>query len=109
MEIDTRLPLIIFIPDLAPKVVNDIVETIDIYPTLVELAGFAVPENIQGEHLLKKTRNYALLQISRDTITGLSVRNPDFYSTIFIFVGLTNNYFKLEIRVSAQERILPAI
>jgi iduronate 2-sulfatase len=78
MEIDTRVPLIISIPGRIPRREENIVETIDIYPTLVALAGFDIPKNLQGESLLEKTKDYAISQIPRDSIIGNSLRTPDY-------------------------------
>ena len=78
MEIDTRVPLIIYVPGDEPKVVADIVESIDIYPTLAELAGFEIPQNLAGENLFHKKRNFAISEIPRDSVTGHSIRTKDF-------------------------------
>ena len=78
MEIDTRVPLIIYVPGCKPQVVSDIVETIDIYPTLLELAGFQIPEKLEGENLFHKKRDFALSVIPRDSVTGYAIRTPDF-------------------------------
>ncbi len=52
-EIDTRAPLIIRAPNDrgAGKRVEKLVEFVDIYPTLSELAGLPVPEHLQGVSL----------------------------------------------------------
>ncbi|MFQ5569189.1 MAG: sulfatase [Rhodothermales bacterium] len=49
-EIDTRAPLIISAPNAGEngRQSNGIVEFVDIYPTLVELAGLPVPEGLEG-------------------------------------------------------------
>jgi len=78
MEIDTRIPLLFRVPGKEPKVIQNIVETIDIYPTLVRLAGLKQAFKLEGEDLLQKTRNFALSQITRDTMVGYSVRTPEF-------------------------------
>jgi iduronate 2-sulfatase len=51
LEIDTHAPLIVRVPN-APsngKPLPQLVEFIDIYPTLCELAGIAQPQNIEGK------------------------------------------------------------
>lgn len=78
MEIDTRVPLIINIPGQEAKTVSHIAETIDLYPTLARLAGQKIPSGLEGEDLFNKNRNYALSQITRDSIIGYSVRTPEF-------------------------------
>jgi len=49
-----RAPLIIVAPEtVSPKSVSkSIVETIDLYPTLCDLTGLPIPENLNGESLL---------------------------------------------------------
>jgi iduronate 2-sulfatase len=49
-SIDTRVPLIISIPELrkSPVSTDEFVEFVDIYPTLCELAGLDIPENLEG-------------------------------------------------------------
>ncbi|KAA3656077.1 MAG: DUF229 domain-containing protein, partial [Calditrichaeota bacterium] len=49
-EIDTRVPLIIRVPGMKNKnaKLDQLVEFVDVYPTLCELAGLPVPEHLQG-------------------------------------------------------------
>ena len=49
-EIATRVPLIVWTPDLKNpgKSTNGIVELLDIYPTLCELAGLPIPDHCEG-------------------------------------------------------------
>jgi arylsulfatase A-like enzyme len=53
-EESTRIPLIFKIPDTKNKgkICNQPVSTLDIYPTLAELAGFKVPKHCDGKSLL---------------------------------------------------------
>jgi arylsulfatase A-like enzyme len=50
-EIDTRVPLLIYAPgaNANGKSCGSLVELVDIYPTLCELAGLPVPEVVEGE------------------------------------------------------------
>jgi arylsulfatase A-like enzyme len=50
----TQTPLIVRWPAGLPKgrVVNDVVQTIDVFPTLLELNGIAPPAGIQGQSLV---------------------------------------------------------
>lgn len=49
-EIATRVPLMIWTPDMKTrgKKTNALVELVDIYPSLCELAGVAVPKHVEG-------------------------------------------------------------
>jgi arylsulfatase A-like enzyme len=51
METAARHPLIIQVPGNRSAVVSDIVEALDIYPTLLDLAGYDIPEYLQGRSL----------------------------------------------------------
>jgi iduronate 2-sulfatase len=57
-EIDTRVPLIVSGAGVAAKgkQSNALVEFVDIYPTLVELAGFEVPEALHGKSFVPLLR-----------------------------------------------------
>jgi len=53
-----RVPLIISAPDLSKDRINaSIVEMLDIYPTLAELAGLTAPKEIQGKSLVNLLKN----------------------------------------------------
>jgi arylsulfatase A-like enzyme len=54
-----RVPLIMRVPNQtsAGKTTEALVELIDMYPTLVELSGLNVPENIQGKSFLPLFKN----------------------------------------------------
>jgi arylsulfatase A-like enzyme/Flp pilus assembly protein TadD len=47
-----HIPLFLFYPGIEPKMVRENASHIDIFPTVCELLGLPVPENIQGESLL---------------------------------------------------------
>jgi iduronate 2-sulfatase len=49
-EIATRIPLIVSVPKQrsAGKSTDALVETVDVYPTLVELCGLPLPEGLEG-------------------------------------------------------------
>jgi iduronate 2-sulfatase len=52
-ELDTRAPLIVSAPGLAPGRTSALVEFVDIYPTLVEIAGIGPPSQVlEGESLV---------------------------------------------------------
>jgi arylsulfatase A-like enzyme len=46
--IPTRVPLIISLPKLEPQRVSSLVQSIDIYPTILDLVGISHPASIQG-------------------------------------------------------------
>ncbi|MDP6637456.1 MAG: sulfatase [Phycisphaerae bacterium] len=47
-ETDTRVPLIVRSPGIAPGVRSQFVEFVDVYPTLCQLAGLDVPDDLEG-------------------------------------------------------------
>ena len=61
-ENGTHLPLIIAIPNGAGGVEYRPVDSYDIYPTLVDLAGFDVPGYLQGNLLSSATRGDTILK-----------------------------------------------
>jgi arylsulfatase A-like enzyme len=48
MEEAIRIPLVIAVPDKTIGVSQQVVETIDLYPTLTELCGLPPPPEVQG-------------------------------------------------------------
>ncbi len=48
----TRVPLVIAGPGIEPRVVPDLVRTVDVLPTLLELVGCAVPDGLAGRSLV---------------------------------------------------------
>jgi iduronate 2-sulfatase len=58
-EIDTRVPMIISGPGVKTRgqQCNALVEFVDIYPTLCEMAHFPVPEHLQGTSLVPLLEN----------------------------------------------------
>ncbi|MFW6169231.1 MAG: sulfatase/phosphatase domain-containing protein [Planctomycetota bacterium] len=49
MDLSVRTPLIIRAPGAAPRRVEQLVEFVDLYPTLAEMAGLAVPDHGHGK------------------------------------------------------------
>lgn len=56
-ELANRIPLVVRAPGVTPGVANGLVESVDIYPTLVELAGLPAPARLQGESFTVALRN----------------------------------------------------
>lgn len=85
-ENSDRIPLIVSYPGMKQKgkVSRSIVEMIDLYPTLSDLAGLRVPSYLAGRSFKKitgdprqKTRNSALSQVSG----GYTLRTTDYRYT----------------------------
>ena len=56
-EESVQVPFIIKVPGKKPAVSNSLVELIDLYPTIAELAGLEYSEHIQGQSLTKTLDN----------------------------------------------------
>ena len=56
-ELANRIPLIVRAPGVGTGVAQTLVESVDIYPTLVELAGLPRPEHLQGESFARALSN----------------------------------------------------
>ena len=55
-EGNTRVPLLLRLPDYRPRRYDGLVQSIDLLPTLLELAGEQVPPDVQGRSLLGALR-----------------------------------------------------
>ena len=53
----TRVPLIISVPGLEPGRSKSIVELVDIFPTICQFTGVAIPNSVQGVSLVKVLKN----------------------------------------------------
>ena len=93
-EYATRCPLIIKAPGkLQGEVIQSPSELLDIYPTLVELAGFEIPDTLDGNSLVPildgtadKIKAFAISQFRRGGNLGFSLR-----SEYFQYVEWRNN------------------
>ena len=68
-----RIPLLIAAPGIAPARTSALVETVDIYPTLSELAGLTMPTGLDGVSIAKVLRNPQ--QEVRESIIHVYPRN----------------------------------
>lgn len=99
-ELDTRVPLLVSYPGMKQKgkTTNGLVELIDIYPSLCQLAGLPVPNTLQGvsfvpllENPGKAGKSAAFSQHTRESykrdiypnrdVMGYSVRTPQYRFT----------------------------
>ncbi len=98
-ELDTRIPMMIYVPGMAqPGVATDaLVESVDIYPTLAELAGLPAPADLDGMSLTplledpsREFRDVALSQFSRPwkklapKAMGYTIRMPRYRYTRWV-------------------------
>ena len=58
-ELATRIPLVVRAPGTTAGMASGLVESVDIYPTLVELAGLPMPGHLQGESFSAALQNPA--------------------------------------------------
>lgn len=75
----TRVPLILSVPGMKPGRTKSLVELVDIFPTLADLAGSGLPEGVQGKSLVpvlndnSATVRQGALSLNR----GYSLRTSD--------------------------------
>lgn len=61
MDIDTRVPFMISVPGgKSGAVCDQMVETLDLYPTLADLCGFEAPDHVDGKSLRPLLENPSL-------------------------------------------------
>lgn len=67
-------PLIVYMPGIKPKMIKEVTENIDIYPTLLEINGMSTEGTIQGRSLYEFIYNnkenlhrYAIAEIGEET------------------------------------------
>lgn len=87
-EVDTRVPLIIYSPDMRRKgeKTSAIVELVDIFPTLCELAKIDIPKNRTGNSLVSlldienvtPSHKYAISQYQRKGKMGYTIKDKGF-------------------------------
>ena len=75
-EESVRVPMIIKVPGKKPAVTNSLVELLDLYPTIAELAGLKYSKHLQGKSLVKMLDDPELTV--RDAAFSVSHRNGVF-------------------------------
>jgi len=88
----TRTPMIIVDPSVNKAVkVSSPVEFLDIFPTLCDLTGVGIPENLDGKSLKEtlkkpetKVKEYAVSQFPRGPRMGYSIRTERFRYTVWV-------------------------
>lgn len=93
-EIDTRVPLIVCSPDRGVKnrISSALVELVDVYPTLAELAGLPIPSDLEGLSMVplleEPERNWKVAAFSqflraenKKRVMGYSIRTRNYRYT----------------------------
>jgi len=70
----TRVPLLIYVPGIKPRRIKALVSSIDIMPTILELAEVEIPDTVQGKSLLP------LLKGERDIFRDFVITSPPLYN-----------------------------
>lgn len=91
MEQANRVPLMIHVPGKAAGNTSTLVELLDLYPTLTELAGFETPDQLQGKSLVSVLDNQdldlgdvAISQYKRKGAYGYSMRTQRYRYTEWV-------------------------
>ncbi|MFO0943941.1 MAG: sulfatase-like hydrolase/transferase [Pirellulales bacterium] len=100
----TRIPLIISVPGKKASVSTSLVETVDIYPTLAQLAGLQAPEGIDGrsfksvfDNPTAKHRDHAIQVYPRGNRLGRSIRTERYRLVEWKTIGDAADTAELEL------------
>lgn len=107
----TQVPLIIHIPGVKPKKIKEMVQGIDIYPTLLSITGFKPQSRIEGIDLtgmISASKNalkneYLLSEVSYEA-AGVQMENWRFYYRIKD--GMPLELYNLETDPLEQKNVL---
>lgn len=77
-------PMIIRHPDIIPRSVEEVVELLDLYPTLAKMAKLNAPDNLEGQDMTalmhgqpQGWKNYAIVETRHQGVVGKAVYTPD--------------------------------
>ena len=91
MEQANRVPLLIHVPGKSAGSAKTLVELMDLYPTLAELAGLELPDGLQGDSLVAvlddqgfDLGNVAISQYKRKGAYGYSMRTDRYRYTEWV-------------------------
>lgn len=75
----TRVPLIIAAPGYSPGRTRSIAELVDLFPTMADLAGLDIPEEVEGASLRPVLANHQAVvkEGAHSFFDGTSLRTPD--------------------------------
>jgi len=115
-EVDTRTPLIVRVPGHEPSTCSALVELIDLYPTLCDLAGLDPPDFLEGTSmrplLEDPARPWKTAAFSRTrrvltgspggsagprVLTGVSMRTERYRTTLWYELESPDSFLKLEL------------
>ena len=89
-----RSPLLISAPGIKPGRTKSVTEFVDIFPTLCELSGIEIPENLDGKSLASimknprsSAKNFAVSQYPRGDKMGYSIRTRRYRLTWWMGSG----------------------
>ena len=77
-------PLIVKFPKNSPKRINQVVELLDLYPSLLDLTGVKKPNHLEGQSFAQlitagdpSWKNYAIIECKRGDLIGKAIYQPD--------------------------------
>lgn len=99
-----RIPLLVSVPGKSPAVSDALVETVDLYPTLAELAGLPAPGGLDGrsfasllEDPAAAHRDHAIHVFPRGDLLGRAIRTDRFRLVEWKRIGASPDTAVLEL------------